>query len=190
MKTKSFSLVELLVTVAILTIIGSILIAFVRNTYTLYYRGQYLSLTKTEADTLTTRIANALRGTYQVVSADASQITVLSYFAPADATPTQVTITKTGANITLSTIIGVASGSTYTYDPGTATTRTINTHFVTNPATPLFQYESEMGTLNLPISLPAVHLVTVSSTIFSTYNSTYTTTSSTKVNLRNLKTNL
>lgn len=189
-KARSFSLVEILVSMSILVIIGLLLIVFVRNGYTIYYRGQMSSLAKSESDMLTSRISNALRGTFQVLEASSTKVQVLSYYVPSDVTPTQVTFEKINSAIILTTIKGVASGQTFIYNPATAQTRTITSNFVNAPDTPLFRYESETNTLAEPININAVHLIEITVTVFSPTNTSYTYQTSTKVNLRNLKTNL
>ena len=186
----SFSLIEILVSMSIFVIIGLLLIVFIRNSYTIYYRGQLSSLAKNESDMLTSRISNGLRGTFQVLEATATKVKVLSYYVPSDITPTQVTIEKVNSSIILTTIKGVANGQIYVYDPATAQTKTINTNFVNNPNIPLFRYESETAVINEPININAVHLIEVTISIFSPSNTAYTFQTSTKVNLRNLKTNL
>lgn len=189
-KQNSFSLIEILVSMSIFVIIGLLLIVFIRNSYTIYYRGQISSLAKSESDMLTSRISNGLRGTFQVLEATAAKVKVLSYYVPSDVTPTQVTVEKVNSSIILTTIKGVANGQTYAYDPATAQVRTINTNFVNNPNIPLFRYESETDVLSAPINITAVHLIEVTITVFSPSNTSFTYQTSTKVNLRNLKTNL
>jgi hypothetical protein len=187
---RSFTLIELMVSMFLFVIIGLLLIYFVRNGYTIYHKGQAASLAKGESDMLTTRISNALRGTFKVLEATPTKIVVYSYYVPSDITPTQVTFEKVNSTIVLTTIKGVASGQTYSYNPATAQIKTISSNFVANPPVPLFGYQSEVATLNSPININAINLIEVNLTIFSQSNSNYIYQSSTKVNLRNLKTNL
>jgi hypothetical protein len=189
-RTRSFTLIELMVSMSLFVIIGLLLIYFVRNGYTIYNRGQIASLTKGESDMLTTRISNALRGTFQVLEATPTKIVVYSYYVPSDITPTKVTFEKINSTIVLTTIKGVAAGQTFAYDPATAQVRTITSNFVNNPSVPFLGYQSEDSILNTPININAVHLIEINLTIFSPSNSNYIYQSSTKVNLRNLKTNL
>ncbi len=190
-KRRSFSLIELIMVIALMPIIGLILIYFIRNSLVIYQRGQILSNTSSESNDLTSRMTAALRGTFQINTATSTSVVALSYYAPADATPTQVTIQKNTNALSISTITGVFSNNAYVYDPATAKTKTISTHLVTNPATPLFQYYDESNNLLVsPIDVKGVHLMTITSTVFSPLDQTRTQTSSTKIELRNLKTNL
>ncbi|GEM_PF-5594763 len=190
-KVAGFTILEMVVSITIMAIIGLVTLQLVRGGYVIFRRGQVSSSVNTEADSLTSRISNALRGTYSVQAASATSITVLSYYVPADATPTKVTITQTGNNLTLTTIIGVVAGDSYTYDQAAAVTKTISTHMLTGVATPLFTYYDESNNLlAAPIVTQSVHLVETTVYIYSPTDQARTASSSTKVELRNLKTNL
>lgn len=191
MKQRSFTLVELVVTMGVLSIVGLLLVQFIRDSYMVYLRGQISSTIHEESNSMTSRMANALRGTYQVQSATSATLIVLTYFAPTDVTPTKVTIQQTGTVINLTTIQGVISGGTYVFDPATTVTRPITSHFVNNPPVPLFRYYDESNTLlSSTPAVSAVHLIEVTSTVYSQITPTKTASAVTKVELRNLKTNL
>lgn len=188
---SSFTLIETLVAIGLLSMVGFVLLNFVTNAYSIYSRGQISSSIRAESDLLTSRIANALRGTFDVQVASSTNLTVLSYFAPTDTTPTKVSFSLSGSSVTLTTIQGEAAGETYTYDPQDAKTRAISSHFVASPPTPLFQYYNETATLlSSPIDIKAVHVIEITSTLQSPLDNKRTAEASTAVQLRNLKTNL
>lgn len=189
---RSFTLIELVMVIGIMSIVGLLLIVFVKNGYDIYLRGQINSTITAEAHDLTSRIANGLRGTFKVLSASSTSFSAQTYFAPNDTSPTQITITKAGATVTLSTIQGVLQGDgSYIYAADTSVTKTIATHFVTNPTIPLFQYYNELGVLlGNPVDINNVHLIAINATIYSTLDTSKTSTGSTRVEFRNLKTNL
>ncbi len=189
---RSFTLIELIIVLGIMSIVGLLLIVFVKNGYGIYLRGQINSTITAEAHDLTSRIANGLRGTFKVISATNTSFSSQTYFAPNDTVPTQITVTKAGSTVTLATIPGVIQGDgTYVYNPGTSVTKTIASHFVTNPTIPLFQYYNELGVLlGNPVDIGNVHLIGINATIYSTLDVTKTSTGSTRVEFRNLKTNL
>ncbi len=188
---KTFTLIEIVISMAILSIIGLIIVTFTENGYNVFRNSQSLSVGVSESDALTSRLANALRGGFQVISATPSSITALSYYAPSDQTPTEVSISQSESQLILSTISGVASvGGGYSYDPTTAITKTIATNFDVNANVPLFQYYNENEVLlTSPIDINAIHLIHITVTVQSpTINKILS--SETDVELRNLKTNL
>ncbi len=188
---RAFTLIEIMVVMMIMVMVGLLFAVFIRDSYILYQKGQIQSSVVQETDALTARIANVLRGTFQVQTANSTSLTVLAYYAPADTTPTKVTIQRDGANVTLTTIVGVVSGQTYTYPAGNAKSRIITYHFVSSPSIPLFRYYDESNTLlSGSINVTGVHLIEVTSTLYSPQNTTKTAVASTKIELRNLKTNL
>lgn len=189
---RSFTLIELVIVIGIMSMVGLLLIVFVKNGYDIYLRGQINSTITAEAHDLSSRIANGLRGTFKVLAASNTSFSAQTYFAPNDTSPTQIIITKDGATVTMSTIQGVLQGDgTYVYNAGTSVTKTITTHFMTNPATPLFQYYNELGVmLGSPVDINNVHLIGINATIYSTLDMTKTSTGTTRVEFRNLKTNL
>ena len=191
MKRHTFSLVELLVAMGVLSILGLILIQFTRDSYSIYLKGQINSTIHDESSSVTSRLANGLRGAYQVQSATNTTLTTLTYFAPADVTPTKITIQQAGSVVNLTIIQGVVAGNSYVFDPASAITKSVTTHFVSNPTVPLFKYYDESNTLLAnPPAVSAIHLIEVTSTVFSQIDTTKTAQSATKVQLRNLKTNL
>lgn len=192
MRRRSFALIELVVAIGVFAAIGLLLIIFVKNGYNIYLRGQISSTLTSESQDLTTRVANGLRSTFDILAASGTAVTAQTYFAPNDTTPTQVTITQAGASVTLSRIQGVLQNNgSYIYDAATATTKTIDTHFVANPTTPLFRYYDQSNTLLVaPIDIKNVHLIEVTATVYAVVDPTKTFTGTTRIELRNLKTNL
>ena len=187
----AFSLIEMVVTAGLLTVVGLVMTTYLSNSFQIYRRGQVSSAVHGESSSLTSRISNALRGTFKVEATLGAAATVLTYLAPTDTVPTKLTIQHSGTSIQYITIVGVLSGDSYIYDPASATTRTITTHQSSSSSTPLFRYYNESNTLLTdPVSVTAVHLIEVTTTIISPEDANQSATASTKVELRNLKTNL
>lgn len=186
-----FTIIELIVSIGILAIVGILLTTLVANMYKIYGRGQASVSLHGESDALQFRVASALRGTFQVISASANNLVVLSYYAPKDLTPTQVTMGQSGTSFTISSIQGVVSGSSYTYDPATTTSRIVSTHCDPSSANNLFQYYNENSDLLVsPIDVSAVHLIRLNALLISTEDPSKSSLASTMIELRNLKTNL
>jgi prepilin-type N-terminal cleavage/methylation domain-containing protein len=188
---RGFTLVELVVTMTITLIVGVTFYTFFKTNFFQYLNLQKDASSLTNIATQAQRVANVIRGTTSVVSADSQDLVVYAYFYPSDAYVSLVhyylnagstvlfaDVTPMTANPPIGTQI-TASKKTYTIIDAYKQTTGVN----------LFQY---LDSANSQIVTPVSDLNTVSTVIVNL--ATPTTTSnqaiSLQVNLRNKKVNL
>jgi prepilin-type N-terminal cleavage/methylation domain-containing protein len=85
-----YTLVELLVVIALSSIIGIMLLAAFNRSFVQYLSIQQSGSNFTGLDAQAQRIGNVLRGLTDIVTASNNSLTVYAYFAPADTYVSQI----------------------------------------------------------------------------------------------------
>jgi prepilin-type N-terminal cleavage/methylation domain-containing protein len=79
-----FTLVELLVSIVLISTIGTTFLVFFKSSLFNYLDLQKDATSFTQLDTQVARVSNVLRSTIDIVSADANDLVVYAYFYPSD----------------------------------------------------------------------------------------------------------
>lgn len=152
-----FTLVELLVVIVLIAIIGTTFIVFFKSSLFNYLDLQKDATSFTQLDTQATRVSNVLRGTTDIVAADASGMTLYAYFYPSDTYVSLLHyyVVTSGGTKQLKADLTPMSANPPIGTPITAKERTftIIDNLYLPSGTDLFEYISASGsTLSLPIT--------------------------------------
>jgi prepilin-type N-terminal cleavage/methylation domain-containing protein len=194
LKQKGFTLIELVIAIAVSGILSSILFVFFGNSLAQYVTLQEDGSAFTDVSLNSQRIAAVLRGGTNITSATNSSITLYSYFAPNDQ---YVSIIKYYPDATSKRLL--ADVTRMTANPpigtpinGSLKTVTIIDDFYVPTGTNTFEYlDSAGGTLGMPIAdYTTIKGVRINLVTKASKRNSVPTTLSVEVGLRNKKTNL
>lgn len=190
---NGFTIVELNVTILLMGILSLVIYASFNTSIASYFGLQKQSMNFTEMAVQTQRISNVLRSSTDIVSVSDSDITVYTYFSPADQYVSKVRYYKNPSKTQL-----MADVTRMTANPpigteivSTKRTYTILSNYSEVSGNKLFTYLDASGnTLATPISdLQTIKGIRVSLTSPSSQTGTNQTIN-TQISLRNRKTNL
>lgn len=191
MKRRGFTFIELLIVMPIAVFLSIIAAMIIFRGWQAY---QY-SLAQSEASyqlvNSLDRVSRVVRSANSVVAANASDLTVDSYFSPRDAVPDRVRYYTSNGDLKIDIIPASGIAPNYTYN--STDKRTITIIPIKNGVTqPLFKYYDESGgLLSSPYDTTAIRKVEISLVINPKPAFLKTDqSSSTQVQLRNRKTNL
>ena len=194
-KDSGYSLVEVMVTLALVSILSIVLFTGVNTTYSQYLYLQKSGTQFAEMASSSQRIANVLRGTTDMVSVGSNDLTVYAYFYPNDAYVSKVRYYLNAQNNVLLADVIPMTGNPPGGTPITANqkTYTIMSKYYKATGVDLFTFLDAAGNaLALPVSDQhiikgiTIKLVAPGADGTATTNKTMTLT----VGLRNRKTNL
>jgi prepilin-type N-terminal cleavage/methylation domain-containing protein len=165
LKNKGFTLVELLVSIAILTIVGIALSTFQSNIFTFAFSSQANLSAQLSARHVIRQIVAQLReaapssvGGYPIALAATSSLTFFSDLNN-DGLEEQIRYFLSGKNL----MQGVTSptGSPLAYVPGNEKLSTIVANVVNGTSTPIFQYyDSNYAGTSTPLTDPVITVTT------------------------------
>jgi prepilin-type N-terminal cleavage/methylation domain-containing protein len=191
---QGFTLVELLIVFALMSIIGITAYSFTTTTFSDYLRlqqdGMHFGVLTEESH----RIARVVRGSTDVVTATNTALSINSYFSPGDAYVSRVDYYKSPDGTKL-----LADVTPYTSNPPIGTlvaaskkTYTIIGNFYTPPSINTFVYLDSSGSvLTMPIAdLHTVKGVRITFAVKASTSPYADREIKTEVSLRNRKTNL
>lgn len=193
-KQQGFTLVELLITIIMVGVVGTIFLVAFKSTLFNYLNMQHDASSTTQISTQAYRIATVIRSATDITSAANNDLVVYAYFYPSDSyvsllhyyLTTDAKGTRLMADLTPMTA-NPPIGTTITSQKRTFT---IIDSFYTGNSKPLFEYLNAGGsTLPLPISdLQTIKGIRVNLAAKGTNGSNQTL--NVDVSLRNRKTNL
>jgi len=199
-RTSGFTLVELLISIAILTLLTVTAATFQKDIFSLNFSLQSSLTAQLDARHVVKVMVTEMRkmnpsdlGAYPIALASSTGITFYSDVNN-DGTKDQVRYFLSGNTIKKG--VTAPSGSPVTYNPANENLSTIISDFIASSTLPLFQYypatySGTEASLPVPIDIPSVRLITISVIIDRDPNKSpvpLVVTSS--VSLRNLKDNL
>ena len=189
-RKNGFTLIEVVLTMAISSIIAISLYSFFSGSMTKYFAMQEDSSNFATLSTQIQRIAKVLRGTTDVRSAASTDLTVYAYFSPRDSIPSQIRYYVSGTQLLAD--VTPLSAAPPTGTPVTAQKKTYTIIYKLYSTTSVFTYLDSAG--NTLTSLTNLRDVKGIKTTLSVPpqrgTSTKQTTISLSVSLRNRKTNL
>jgi prepilin-type N-terminal cleavage/methylation domain-containing protein len=192
-KQAGFSLVELLVVIALVGVIFASFATFFMNYLGLYSRYQKDASNFTELASQSQRVSQVLRGVTDLVTVDANELVGYAYFAPIDIYTSQVRYyLSADKKQLLVDVTPMTSNPPYgTLLTAQKKTYTIITNYYAAPSTSLFTYYDAAGVaMPLPISdqhsIMGIGVTLVAEASHSTKGQSLNVT----VSLRNRKTNL
>ncbi|HEX7456489.1 MAG TPA: prepilin-type N-terminal cleavage/methylation domain-containing protein [Candidatus Nanoarchaeia archaeon] len=186
---KGFSLIELLIAVAISAIIVIVVIAVINLVLTRSKGGFESFEAQKEAVGIMNRIAKETRQAAEVVDAQAQSFTFREYLDVADIAPYQIRFFLDGETLKRGQIPPSGAGPTYTYNPADETIKILSLDVI-NGADSIFTYYDQDGNeLSAPVTLAAVTMVEINLTFQQLSNSNPLRVS-TKAQLRFNKNNL
>lgn len=188
-----FTIVELLVVIVVAGVLSTVIYGFFSSSLRQYAGLQEDGTNFTELASQSHRIANVLRGTYDVVSASPNDLVVYAYFSPTDANVSLIHYYKNGAgtqlladvtNMTANPPIGGTI-------PSTQKTYTVISNYHTSGSVNLFNYLT-VGNVLLSTPIADLHTIKGIEINLAVPNSSKVTDQavSIQVSLRNRKTNL
>ncbi len=189
-----FTIIELMVSLTILGIVSGAIYMFFNSSFISYLNLQENASAFTGLASQSQRIANVVRGSTDVISADAQELQIYSYFSPGDAYVSLVRYYKNPEGTQLLADVTPMTSNPPVGTPLTnqKTTYRIIENFKT-ANTPLFEYLDSAGAnLTLPITdLYTIKGVRINLAVPAKSPTPDTKTSvSVSVSLRNRKTNL
>jgi prepilin-type N-terminal cleavage/methylation domain-containing protein len=192
-RNQGFTLVELIVTIFVTGLLSAFTYAAFNTSIINYFGLQKQSINFTDLALQTQRLASVLRGATDITSATTDDITLYSYFSPADSYVSKVHYYKNSAQTKLFVDVTrmTANPPIGTEIISSAKTYTILDNYTQVSGNKLFTYLDATGnTLSAPISdLHTIKGIRVSlASPSSTNNSTQSI--SLQISLRNRKTNL
>lgn len=139
-----YSLVELLVVITLTTLIAVPLVVFSYKGLTSYEFLQAQSNTSTELSGLSQRMAKVIRGSTNILDAQANTLTLYGYFSPADTEVKKIRYFISGTNLNIGVTRPDSASQPYTYNnnPEVITTTRIDLAMQSNP---MFTYYDETG---------------------------------------------
>lgn len=192
MKRRGFTLVELIVVMAITSILGTIVFNYLNQSSRQDQQLQSKATVQTSLSLAIDRVNRVLRSTTSVISADNVSLKVLAYSNTGDAAPSQIYFYITNNQVRYDVIPASGTPPNYTYNPGDAKTFTLLGKVTNSTSTPLFQYYDQSNNpLTSPPTLADVHAIGFLPKALDTSNAlTAPIADETYVTLRNFKTNL
>ncbi len=187
-----YTLIELLIVTSIFGVIVLLLGNFAISGLNSYNYLTAQTNTSTDLNNQIGRVSTVIRGTTQIVSAGANDLTIYGYFSPRDNAPDKIRYYITGTT-TLTADVIPASGTApnYTYLVSDMKTYIITTKLTTAPA-PVFTYYDDLGGL-LSGAFTTGQIKQIGILLSANPNPNrlpVPITISTRVTLRNMKTNL
>ena len=154
LNTSGFTLVELLIVIAIVGFVWLAFSMFTNNYLLLYTQYEQDGLNFTELANQSQRVASVLRGLTDIVSESSNSLTVYAYFSPRDAYVSEVSyyLNTSGTELLATVTPMTANPPIGTLETSEATTYTIISHYYQAPGVSLFQYYTAGTLLTLPIS--------------------------------------
>lgn len=193
MKRRAFSLVEVIVVIAITGMMGGIVTGFIVRSYKNNRRLDAQQAVQSSLNLAGDRFSRIGRSATLVVEATNTNFKIRGYADADDTAPSEINIYLNGLKATMSIIPPSGTPPNYTYDPTQAVYRTLLSE-VTNNSTsqPLFFYYNESNTkLTTPINISAIKSVEFAPSARDSANlMTVPIVVSNRVTLRNFKTNL
>jgi len=186
-----YTLLELLIVGVLTALIAIPLMTFTFKGLQSYVFLQTQSDTSTELSTVTEGMAKVIRGTTDVVTAQANTLTVLAYFNPDDTVVKQVRYFVSGTDLDVGVTPPSGTAPNYTYPSANEVVTTLY-HNLVMGSTPMFTYYDNTNT-QLPngFSTSSVNQVGIDVAANPTPNQVGVPIElSTRVTLRNFKTNL
>jgi len=190
MKEKGWSLVEILISLAIFSIISVVFVRAIFQTFRFWQQNSTYNELQNQSITALNFIEKELRSATQMVDASDNSIIFKAYAISKSQPPDQIRYFVQGNQLERGIIPPSGSPPDYTYNPDSETIKPIANFLVTDQ--PIFRYYDQSGRLLVaPVNKDAITLVEVTLRLDNdTTNPPPTVTVSTKVHLRNKKTNL
>jgi len=161
-KTKGFSLLELLISVAISSIIFIVVVTVVNLSLSKSKGGFESFQAQDEALGIMNKMGKEIRQANVLLDAQDQTITFRRFLQVSDAAPAQIRYFISGQTLSRGEILPTGTPPAYTYDPLAETTEP-ESFSIANGANPIFTYFDENGTqLIAPITLGAVTLIDIS----------------------------
>ncbi len=192
MRKPAFTLVELLVTMFIVSLLGGLVVGFISQSYRNNREVQTLSIVQTELNLAIDRLIRVLRSSTEILEATQTNVKMYGYPNVADSDPSEINFYIQGAAIKYSVTPPSGTAPNYSYNPSDAKIHTLIGKSTNSVNLPLFKYYDENSALlAFPVSISAVRVIEPNLSALDTSNIlTNPIVVTTKINLRNLKTNL
>lgn len=191
-KRSGFTMVELLVVVAITSLIGTVLYDYIIKSSSDNQKLESQTTVQTSLSFALDRVNRVLRSTTNVISADTVSLKVLAFANSGDVAPSQIYFYISSGKVLYDVIPASGTAPNYIYNPGSTQTFTLVPKVTNSSALPLFQYYDQTNSLlTVPVTLANVHAVSFLPSALDTSSVLTTPTKAqTYVTLRNFKTNL
>lgn len=189
--SQGYSLVELLVVMALTTMVAVPLVVFTYKGLTSYEFLQAQSNTSGELSTLTARITKVVRGTTGVITASDNTLTIYGYFSPQDTTVKKIRYFVNGTNLSIGVTPPSGTAPNYTYNSSDEVV-TVSRIDLAMGSNPMFTYYDANGD-KLPNGFSTTQIKAIGVYVAAnprTKQLSVPIAVSTKVTLRNFKTNL
>lgn len=194
MRSKAFTIVELLVVMSIMTILGGIVTNYIVKIGRQNSQIEATAIGQKDLNLAIDRLDRVIRSSTLLLSTTDMSLRVRAYANTGDAAPSEIYFyVDSASNFKYQVIPPSGSPPSYTYDASHAVTYTLLTNLQnSSPSNPLFKYYNDNNTLLVsPVSQTDVTAIEVDPSILDTKKFLKKPLSvTTLVSLRNLKTNL
>lgn len=143
LKERGYSLLELIITMAIIGIVVTALVGIVVNSSRGYRYLQVQSNASVDLSNTLNRVTKVIRGSTDVVEAQSDRLTIFAYFSPQDTVVKRITYFVDGTSLKATVIPPTGAGPNYTYNPFDGKTYTLASD-LTNGGV-VFTYFNETG---------------------------------------------
>lgn len=192
MSRAGFTIIELIVTMFIITLLGGIVSATIVKSLNDQNKLDAESQVQRELTISLDRVSKVLRSTILLLEATETNLKVRAFAKVSDSAPSEINyFIDLSGRWQYSVIPASGAPPNYTYNPADQQTFTLATKITNTSAAPLFNYFDEnSASLTFPVQAADIRLVEITPRGTDSNDLTAPLNFSTKVQLRNFKTNL
>lgn len=144
-KQGGYTLLELIFVIGITGMMTLAIMGFVINSSRGYQYLDHQSRAAVDLSNTLNRVSKVIRGTTDVVDAQANTLTIYGYFSPNDAVVKKIRYFKSGNKLMVGVIPPTGAGPNYTYNPSDEEVSVLQ-DYISMDSTPIFTYYDATGT--------------------------------------------